>query len=255
MKLNKALVFFIAIATVFCFAGTALAANRVEVKVTSEPICYHAPCDKVGSWSLEWDTATVLTDGDKITIDMPGNPATGEQVTICNSFDIEISPSGAGSFWNGALAFGGNIPIANCPFVDEQQSSKIVAGSGIKFRVTGAAGESRVTLYIIGEVGGDALEVGGLLEDNLILYFLDQQLNADYTTLGVWKYDTSTPAVLADNTLCINVSQWEQPVVLANMDSKDDKYTFIPSNPNIAHIINCYAGGAGQEAIRLLLLY
>lgn len=240
MKLNKTWVFFIAIATVFCFAGTALAANRVEVKVTSEPIGYHAPCDKAGGWSLEWDTATVLEDGDIITIDMPTNPATGEEVTICNSFDIEISPSGAGTFWTGALAAGGNIPATDCPFVDEQQTSRLVGESeGIMFRIIGTAGESRVTLHVIGASSGDALQVGtGEVEDNLILYFLDQTLNADYATNGVWQYGTTTPAVLADNTLCINVEQWEQPVGLANMDSMHDKYTFIPSNPQIFHIIN-----------------
>ena len=255
MKLNKALVFFIAIATVFCFAGTALAANRVEVKTTSEPIGYHARCDKAGGWSLEWDTATVLTDGDIITIDMPVNPATGEQVTLCKSFDIEISPSGAGSFWTGPVAMLGNIPAADCPFVDEQQTSRLVGeSSGIMFRVTGTAGENRVTLSIIGDDPGDALEVGGLLDDNLILYFLDQKLNDNpWGNYGVWQYGTAIPATLADNTLCINVEQWDQPVVLANMDSKDDKYTFIPSNPQIAHIItsayevfDCKAKAAGH---------
>ena len=236
MKRKTTFFMFALIVSVVAMAGVAFAAERVEVKVTSEPIGYHALCDKAGGWSLEWDTATVLTDGDIITIDMPTNPATGEVVTICKSFDIEISPSGAGSFWTGALP-AGNIPVADCPFVDEQGSSTITAGTGIIFRIVGTAGENRVTLYIIGESGGDALEIGRLLEDNLILSFLDQALNASYTVNGVWKYGTTTPAELADNTLCINVEAWNQPVVLANMDSMGDKYTFIPSNPQIAHIV------------------
>jgi hypothetical protein len=240
MKQNKLFIIIAAmVALLFC-AGQAFAADRVEVKVVSEPIAYHAACDKGGGFSLEWDSGSTLADGDVITIDLPTNPATGERVTLCNSFDIEISPAGVNSFFNGAAP--GNIQTAAAPFIDPTGASTVAAGNGIFFRIVGVAGAQRVTVYILGDptgVGGDILQVGAAPNDKVILYFMDQRINgAPYVPPGegVWLYGTATPATIAANTLCINVTQWESGVVLVNMDSAADKFTFIPSNPQIAHI-------------------
>jgi hypothetical protein len=51
---------------------------------------------------------------------------------------------------------------------------------------------------------------------------------------GVYDDD----ATVADNTLCINVSQYDENTVDGNMDSLGDKFTFIPSDPQIAHVIS-----------------
>jgi hypothetical protein len=54
---------------------------------------------------------------------------------------------------------------------------------------------------------------------------------------------TDTPSAyddaveLEDNTLCINVSNYSNDTVNASFDSKDDKFTWIPSNPQIAHVV------------------
>jgi len=242
MKLNKILVCFIAIAAIFCFAGTALATDRVEVKVTSEPIGFHALCDKAGGFSLSFDTDTELMAGDVITVDMPVIPSIPEQVTLCKSFDIDISPSGAGSFWT---ALGG-LPGAGDTLISTGGNLDISLGvsAGIWFRVQGVADQSRVTVSVMG-APGDGIKVGPAAADTITLMFLDQKLNPGAPPSSMWLYDTvldvrtnTAASNLVDNTLCINVLNWSPGVVLANLDSALDKFTFIPSNPQIAHIIN-----------------
>jgi hypothetical protein len=99
-------------------------------------------------------------------------------------------------------------------------------------------------------VGGtptDNIKVG--TEDTLTIHFLDQSTNSDFTgggaNGGIWIQGTTagvydTASAKGDNTLCINVSDWDQSTVDAHMNSSDTTgspiYTFIPSNPEIAHL-------------------
>jgi hypothetical protein len=86
---------------------------------------------------------------------------------------------------------------------------------------------------------GNKLVVGP--DTELVIQFLDQKTNTDFSNDGIWVLSAAgtftTAASRSDNTLCINVSKWANPKVKGSMDSKDDKFTFIPSDPQIAHII------------------
>jgi hypothetical protein len=220
----------LALIAVFALTGMAFAENRVEVKVTSEPIQYHATCDKAGGFTLEFDSDTTLAAGDQITIDVDFG------VTLCRLIDLEISPNGSGTRW-----VTGNIPATSSPVIDAGAGATST-GAGVYFRLFGLPGSQRITLSVLGEVGVDSLVVGPGVDDTLTIGFLGQKTNADFTQDGIWiegavddTYDVA--ATVADNTLCINVSQYDFNTVNANMDSAGDKFTFIPSNPQVAHVV------------------
>jgi len=125
------------------------------------------------------------------------------------------------------------------------------------FRLTGTAGSDRVTLSIIGETDASQLTVGPDQLDAFTIRFFDQITNstnpeggkhfdAIYDGIyidvvanvdGIHKVYESD-ATIADNTLCVDISSLPDTVskVEANIDSALDKFTFIPSNPQIAHI-------------------
>jgi hypothetical protein len=126
---------------------------------------------------------------------------------------------------------------------------------GVFFHIYGKAGSSRINLDILGEDQADdgngvsTLVIGDdpNLDDQIIIYFFDQQTNAVFDMDGIYTdgdaSDTassfgvySVGATVTDNTLCVNATNWTDATIKANMDSKDDKFTFIPSNPQIAHI-------------------
>ncbi|MCP4353380.1 MAG: hypothetical protein GY795_48645 [Desulfobacterales bacterium] len=87
-----------------------------------------------------------------------------------------------------------------------------------------------------------SIRVGSDSDDTLTIAFFDQRINStDFATNGIYideddddEYDDSAGL---ENTLCINASSWDSPTISANMDSRNDKFSFIPSNPQIAHII------------------
>lgn len=218
---------------VFALTGMAFAENRVEVKVTSEPIQFHAQCDKAGGFSLEFDRETQLLHGDVITIDVDFG------VTLCRDIDLEISPAGSGSTWDGTPA----IPSADGPFI-APNGPATVEGDGAYFRLQGNSGTQRITLTVVGfDSADDGYTVGTAVDDTLILSFLGQRTNATWGNPGLWIDDDNdgvydVAAEVADNTLCINVSQWDENTVDGNMDSLADKFTFIPSDPQIAHVVS-----------------
>jgi hypothetical protein len=83
---------------------------------------------------------------------------------------------------------------------------------------------------------------GGTADDKLIVAFLGQHINGGFTTPGIWSNatmsDYAEAATVAQNTICIDVESFTGTTVKGNMDSKGDVYTFIPSNPQIAHIVS-----------------
>ncbi|MBI5557276.1 MAG: hypothetical protein HY885_06525 [Deltaproteobacteria bacterium] len=244
-------------------SGAALAVNRVEVKVTSEPIASGASCDKAGGFSLEFDTSTALLDGDQITIDTDFVNATNF-TALCRDIDLVIAPGSGANITS--QADGGNSTNAgwtNGSTPDELVDSPVVYSGtaptdveeGIIFHVVGNSGSQRITVDVVGidtTTGADgravnavagSLIVGPGVNDKIIVRFLDQDVN--FTTGGIFVDNNTTtddtydqPADLEDNTLCINVSSWSESTVKGNMDSRNDKYTFIPSNPQIAHVVS-----------------
>ena len=250
MKLKK--IFTMLFVTVFMLAtaGIALALDRVEVKVTSEPIMAKATCDKAGGFSLEFDGDTILTDGDQITIDV--DYINGSAYTsLCRDIDIVIAPlddviltpgSVSGTSWDGTSSIANeNSPVYSTGIA-------MTSIGGIFFHITGQEGTQRITVDILGVNAGDFVQVGDDPDDVMVISFFDQQTNDDYSTNGIY-YDPDdddddtthvydNDAEMAHNTPCINVSQRDEATVDANMDSKEDKYTFIPSDPQIAHIVS-----------------
>lgn len=242
MTMRKAVALFAVVCAVFAFTGLAMAENRVEVKVTSEPIGYKAVCDKAGGFSLIFDKDTAIMVGDQITIDLSFITSTDYAAT-CKAIDFEISPGGdaandATHRYNVATVFDSNLESA--PFYTGNNAPiDIGSGAGIYFRIKAADKVQRITIDVLG-TPGDGLRVNTASDAVLGLVFLDQKTNADFTRPGIWVKDTAGHYTVAasrgDNTLCINVSSYSRDTVKGNMDSKADKYTFIPSDPQIAHI-------------------
>lgn len=237
---NKKMFFVIAsIFSVFVLAGAAFAANNGTITVTSEPVRAGASCDKAGGITITIDEGTVLAEGDQITMDLTLN------VTLCTDVDMEISAGGSGGLWT-AL----NIPATDAPLISPTGGGAIATGAdgGVYFRVYGTEGDARITIDILGD--GDLTNDNSLTvtdftvdADTLKLYILDQKTNATFATDGIYIDDDDddvydVAALLADNTMCIDVSDpaFTGDTVRGNFDSKADKFTFLPSNPQIAHI-------------------
>ncbi len=256
--MKRVFALIVALSAVFAFTGVAMAQNRVEVKVTSEPLAFQAACDKAGGFSLEFDTDTRITAGDKITIDV-SYASPSDFAAICKAIDFEISVGGdaennVANRWQAQDA-GDNIPLTSTGpvYIIAEQSAADQAGgvaadedfltnaNGIYFRVTAAEGTQTITVDVMGDVGA-YVQVGDDPGDKLVVNFLDQQNNTGFAVDGIYVDNEdadafyNNDATLGDNTLCVDVSQWTGSVVRASMDSQLDKYSFIPSDPQIAHI-------------------
>jgi len=242
-----------AMITSLAIFGSALAKDRVEVKVTSEPIQSRSTCDKAGGFSLEFDNETSLIDGDRITIDTDYvSPA--NFTSLCRTIDLLIAPNGAGSSVvgsSGANAWSTLLPVPPSSGIISPvyyEGDVLLAPKytgGVNFHVYGSAGSQRINFDVVGAfAASDKIDVNAAAGSKLVVKFLDQQTNTEFTKDGIWKnlitpvdnvYETA--ATSGDNTLCLNVSQWDAATVKGNMDSTADKFTFIPSNPQIAHIV------------------
>jgi hypothetical protein len=242
MKIKNIFLTIATVVSVFALASTAFAITNINV--TSEPIRADATCDKAGGFTLTFGTDVSLVGGDQITIDLEYG------VTLCRDVDIVIAAAAnaqPGSYgpdvgWDTATAtVGANSPV----FMDDVSGTAQYVGGGIYFYIHGNSGSQRITIDVLGEqLATSSVTVGSGPDDEMTLKFLDQQVNADFTDqVGIWIdpdgdgiYDTA--ATLADNTICIDVSSpdFSGTTVNANFDSKGDKFTFDPSNPQIAHL-------------------
>jgi len=249
MKLNKVLFLLIVIMSVFALAGPAFAANRVEVKVTSEPIPYHTECSKAGGFSLEFDAGSKIMAGDKITIDMPYKNES-DNVRICRPVDMIISPLAGGSPWTMAdIATSAVVSFYEDTDVNANSPCNVI-GNGVYFKIFGDILTQRITIDVVGNPD-DGIQVGIDDLDKFIIMFLDQKdepgiftniygnSNGNSGTYLTAPYNI--PAGSTNNTLCVGtyeeeVFEWSDSTVNANMDSEEDKFTFIPTNPQIAHI-------------------
>lgn len=226
MRKKNVLAIISAVLMILVWSGAAFAVDTVTMNVTSEPIRALSPSDKAGGLTFIFDAGTQLLPGDIITMDLPLN------VTLAQAINLEVSPAG------NAIGFAA-VQQTGAPFVDPTGNAVIV-GTGIYFRVSGTIGTQRVTIEILG-AAGDSITAGAGVDDRLELTILDQAVNADYTNLGIWDDGpfaaAGTPATLAQNTLCINVSAYSGSTVNGSFDSAGDKFTFVPSNPQIAHVV------------------
>jgi hypothetical protein len=294
---------------VFVMTVPALAENRVEVKVTSEPMPYHSTCTKAGGFSLEFDSNSVirarevytnsakrpyqftnntLDEYDEITIDLDYQVvgSTVENVTLCRPIDFMIAPGQdpvntlanrydavADILLDTDISGAGNSTKDYPVYwrADTNGTDNNAIQGSIFFHIKGNVDAQTITIYVLGSIDGE-IRVGGDTNDALVLHFLDQTCDAndlwwdetnggeanglfddpiecdeeievrqgyDYT-FGTTSYSSSRiisgVKEIVENTLCINVSAWEEGTTNGNIDSKDDEYTFIPSNPQIGHI-------------------
>lgn len=212
--MKRKLISLLALIAVTLFAGSAFAAQQVDVKVTSEPIAQAATCEKAGGYTMEFDAGTAIADGDQITIDLPLN------VTLCTDINIMIP-------WNAVV---GDTAAAYA--TEDASSTDLVATTGdVEFYISGDMGSQRVTVDVVG-----TLDVGTDTGDLFTIKFFDQNTDGVFIEGAVaGVYDVS--ATVADNTRCINISAYDNETVSDSLDSAGDIYTFIPSNPQVAHVI------------------
>lgn len=254
------------IAAVIAFvamAGVSFAANTAGINVTSEPIANGVTCGKAGGFTVTFDNGTVFNVGDKITFDLDYG------VTLCKNVDLLIAASGAVGIDYPALidsataiaATGtANEAITMTPGATIQST-----GGGVVFRLTGNDGSQRVTLEVLGDDATTAADgyldgtgAGSLTFDaspliptgeaasaKFAISFLDGTAYTGAPITGVFMDLATTTTVkdyvaLADveaNSICIDISDYSGNTVNANFDSSQDKFTFVPSNPQIAHIV------------------
>jgi len=217
--MKRKLIGLLSLVVMMMFATSVFAAQQVEVKVTSEPIAEHATCEKAGGYTLEFDAGTSINDGDQLTIDLPLN------VTLCNDIDIMIP-------WSSAVGAVGDTAAAYATEDDSSTSATLTSGD-VEFYLTGDAGSQRVTINVVATAG---LTVGTDTGDMFTIKFFDQNLDGVFIEGAVpGVYDAA--AKVADNTRCINVSAYDNETVSDSLDSAGDFYTFIPSNPQVAHVV------------------
>ncbi|HUU39437.1 MAG TPA: hypothetical protein VMW42_00705, partial [Desulfatiglandales bacterium] len=243
MKIKNIFIMIAAVVSVFALTGAAFAVNTVGINVTSEPIRADAVCDKAGGFTLTFDKSTTLVHGDQITLDLTYG------VTLCRDIDIALAANTGATLsatvdtTQGWLNTQTNTS-APVYIVEDLDADAASTGGGVYFHIYGTDGSPRITIDVIG--GGSetaTLTVGADAGDKLIMTFLGQRTNDDFAVDGIYT-DTTTAntfnvaATVADNTICIDVSDpvFTQTVVNENFDSKGDKFTFVPSNPQVAHL-------------------
>ena len=244
LKMKRYVMFLALLMAVFIAGNAWAAADDCEVNANSEGIAYQATCDKAGNLSFAFDPDTVLTEGDEFYIDLPFG------VTLCREIDLRVYNGAPNTHFVGFTANGLN---GDAPFFFTDQSGYSNATStngGIYFDVKGTVGQQRVKVTVMADGATGTLTIGSHdNQDDMTLILFDQRINgavaASQTVFnGNFLFIDSdsdsnyeTGALLADNTLCINVSQHTQNTVDASLDSLSDKFTFDPTNPEIAHVM------------------
>lgn len=249
-----------AVVAFLAMTSVSFAANTANVSVTSEPIAKATSCGKAGGFTLNFDVNTVFTVGDQIRFDLD------ENVTLCKDIDLVIggySAAGAAIIPFDAsnefkVATSSSAITVSDATNSELTIAKGASNTGMYFRLVGSAGSQRVSLYVLGDVnstdGTAATFTSSDSADVLKISFLN---GTDYSngtsTSEAYVYDvtkidsslsglaalTTELADTADNSMCINISDanFTASKVFANFDAVDDKYLFVPSNPQVAHII------------------
>lgn len=262
--MKKRISLIAALMVMFAMTAVSFAANTANINVTSEPITYHALCDKAGGVSLSFDHNTTFVAGDQITADLPLN------VSLCKDIDyvIGFTPADDATPYTGATDFGAGAP-GDLPEVGTVDEGPITGdgtitstGNGVAFWVHGSKGSQRVYIDVVTDNDGDGdLELGVFADSltfvatvgaentgKMVISILDQTVYTSASNLyedntlasglngAAPFYDTALTSG-AENTLCINVSLYDNEYVKLSFDSKNDKYTWVPSDPQVAHVV------------------
>jgi len=287
--MKKTLAIIAALFMVVGIASTAMAAYQVEVKTNSEGVT-GAPnaCEKAGNITFIIDAGTVIRSGDWWTADLPLG------VTLCSSFDFMVVgtpntafPLNALSGFSGTLtAPGDGLTLDRTIWAINDLAgiagtngsvtvSNTAGGSGIGFRVRGAAGSNRLRIDVydnenagaggVGDasnydgdttftVGADASFQIKLFDgfDGLVggtnAYALNDTtpspLDGIYGNAVPQSSDYLQASNDTDNTYCITVDTDTYSGSTVNVSinsggqSGNNFLTFNPSNPQVAHLIS-----------------
>jgi hypothetical protein len=249
MKLNRTFVVLMAVVCALMLAGEAFALNRVEVKVESQGLPEGSTCAKAGGFSFEWDSGSVITVGDTVEIDLEYVNA-ANLMTLCRNIDILLAVNNTPMGWTNGTE--GTVPTTSTGTAIYQIQNTVGTNAfaianaptaGIYFHIYGQAGTNGLTLVVLGDAGATITVAGGS-NDAFGIKFLDQRvinIFHDDANNGLAADTTYTGATVLQNTLCVNVSLWDVATTAkstfnANIDAVADQWTFIPSNPQIAHI-------------------
>lgn len=232
----RKLICLLAITAATFLTTSAFAANQVEVNVTSEPVEQNGLSEKAGGYTMTFDSGTVFTNGDQITIDLPLT------VTLSRDIDIVIPTDGLAASNNAAV---------------EQTANATFGGNAAEtyFHIHGLKGEQRVNIDVSMTTAADAAATAvstmtvsaTAITDVFTLNFFDQNANGvalwDDSVAGGGNADgvinaaELTAAAPADNTRCIDLSGYSELTVKDSIDSAGDLYIVDPSNPQVAHVV------------------
>ncbi|MBU0484141.1 MAG: hypothetical protein KKB30_06470 [Proteobacteria bacterium] len=263
-----------AILSSLVLAGSAFAVDNVGVQVNSQDIREAASCDKAGDFTFKFDSGTDVAGGDQITMDLDYVSST-VNAALCRDIDIVFAPAVNADInvvaadlvtsdgWDhlDTPVEGGGITSAVTQVEDSSgiADPNIAVDGGVIFLVTGTAGTQRVTMDVISadaDDDGDVVTisnfgVGADPLDSLTIKILDQRINLsappssnDYGLDSAWIDNTLVPdgiyetaATLADNTMCIDISDWNVGTVDVHIKSALTKYSFDSPDPEVAHVV------------------
>lgn len=254
--MRKKLSLMAALIAFFAMTAVTFAANTAQINVTSEPITWKAECDKAGAISFSFDHNTTFVSGDIITADLPLN------VSLCKDIDFIAGIARGGA---DPLPYDNTFVI---PAIGTDDAGPITGdgtfastGGGVVFWVRGEIGSQRVTITVLSDFdrnGVDEVDLVNLpsitfvatdpndVNAKLVFNILDQKVYTSLSGLFTDRNRTAGPngtyfirTVASENTLCINVSHadFNNEYVKMSFDSKGDKYTWIPSDPQVAHVV------------------
>lgn len=268
--MKKRLSILFAVFAFFAMTAVSFAANTVTLNITSEPLRQFAPCDKAGGIVGSFDVGTEFKGGDILYFDLDFG------ITLCKTIDFEagfapiaghphVLPIGWGSTNYALPAIGvrgtpgtvfENFALAPFHGSDDTRIENLSSGEGVFFRVTGAIGSARINILVMTYDGttygtdpnifAKVINPSEPLTAKMTFAFLDGAIYDNSNDTGLWMPDVAgnyqekldTVPEIEFNTLCINVSQAPATKYTfnGNFDSTPDKYTFLPSNPQIAHV-------------------
>jgi len=266
---------------VFCITSMGMAAQLVTVNSNSEGVTAAAgACEKAGNISFTFDAGTIIRDGDWWTADLPLG------VTLCRSINFAVLGAnggvapGVGGFAVGNTPAGGvgdGLSLDNDLWVIKDlaglagtNAMVTVTGSAMWFRVSGAAGSSRLTIMAYdsdnatvynaaANVDGTSTFTVGSDATFQINLFDGQPHDGTGPSGGIWAYndsdgdlqfgDSGASDLLQaasdwDNSYCISVDtdDYAGATVAASISSGGmsgaNFLTFSPSNPQVAHLIS-----------------
>jgi hypothetical protein len=259
--MKKSISLLVAALVMFAMTAVSFAENSADINVTSEPIRWHAECDKAGGLAISFDHGTEFVSGDQITADLPLN------VSLCRNIDFiaGIARGGADPLpYSSAFVLPGIGDKTLGPLTATPGGVLASTDGGVVFWVHGTIGSQRIYIDILSDSdnsgvdrnepivlptltfdgSGTADEQSAKLVLNILdqaVYtspsglFTDRDINVAPAAVPGTAYDLRT--VAGENTLCINVSEYNNEYVKLSFDSKDDKYKWVPSDPQVAHVV------------------